>query len=69
MNGMRSVWTWGVVALVALRRLADAGRMIVGNDQEVSWDDAGKQFGIGSKKSPWLFECRWPCSVDPQSMS
>jgi DNA-binding beta-propeller fold protein YncE len=43
MNGMRGVWKWGAVALIALPRLAGAELMIVGNDQKVSWDDAGKQ--------------------------
>jgi DNA-binding beta-propeller fold protein YncE len=39
---MRDVWTFGAVALIALPRLAGAELMIVGNDQKVSWDDAGK---------------------------
>jgi DNA-binding beta-propeller fold protein YncE len=43
MNGMRGVWTWGAVVLIALPQLAGAELMIVGNDQKVSWDDAGKQ--------------------------
>jgi DNA-binding beta-propeller fold protein YncE len=43
MNGMRGIWTWGAVALIALPRLAGAELMIVGNDQKVSWDAAGKQ--------------------------
>ena len=43
MTGMRGVWTCGAVALIALPRLASAELMIVGNDQKVSWDDAGKQ--------------------------
>jgi hypothetical protein len=43
MNGMRCVWLCGAVALMAVPRLAGAELMIVGNDQKVSWDDAGKQ--------------------------
>ena len=43
MNGMRGVWTYGAVVLIALPRLAGAELMIVGNDQKVSWDAAGKQ--------------------------
>jgi 6-phosphogluconolactonase (cycloisomerase 2 family) len=42
MNPMRNVWLYGAVALLALPRLAGAELMIIGNDQKVSWDDAGK---------------------------
>ena len=43
MRGMGGIWTCGAVALIALPRLAGAELMIVGNDQKVSWDAAGKQ--------------------------
>ena len=43
MTCMRVFWTCGAVALIALPRLAGAELMIVGNDQKVSWDAAGKQ--------------------------
>lgn len=42
MNGMRGMWVCGAAALMALSRLAGAEVMIVGNDQKVTWDDAGK---------------------------
>jgi hypothetical protein len=42
MNGMGSVRLCGAAALLALPRLASADLMIVGNDQKVTWDDAGK---------------------------
>ena len=42
MDGMRYVWLCGAAALIALPRLAGAELMIVGNDQKVTWDDAGK---------------------------
>jgi DNA-binding beta-propeller fold protein YncE len=43
MNGMRGVWVYGAVVLIALPRLAGAELMIVGNDQKLkTWDDAGK---------------------------
>jgi DNA-binding beta-propeller fold protein YncE len=43
MRGMGGIWTCGAVVLIALPRLAGAELMIVGNDQKVSWDAAGKQ--------------------------
>ena len=42
MTCMRVFWTYGAVALIALPRLAGAELMIVGNDQKVGWDAAGK---------------------------
>jgi len=42
MDGMRYVWACGAAALLALPRLASAELMIIGNDQKVTWDDAGK---------------------------
>ena len=48
MTCMRVFWTCGAVALIALPRLAGAELMIVGNDQKVSWDDAGKQVFVGA---------------------
>ena len=42
MNGMRWVWRCGAAALLALPRLTSAELMIVGNDQKVTWDDAGQ---------------------------
>jgi DNA-binding beta-propeller fold protein YncE len=43
MNGMRYGWGCAAVALLALPATASAEVMIVGNDQKVTWDDAGKQ--------------------------
>ena len=40
MNPMRCIWT--SVALAVMPGLAGAELMIVGNDQKVTWDDAGK---------------------------
>ena len=42
MDGMRCVWACGAAALLALPGAASAELMIVGNDQKVTWDDAGK---------------------------
>jgi DNA-binding beta-propeller fold protein YncE len=42
MIGMRGIWGCGAAVLIALPRLAGAELMIIGNDQKVSWDDAGK---------------------------
>lgn len=42
MNGMRYVWACGAAALLAWPGLAGAELMIVGNDQKVTWDDAGQ---------------------------
>ena len=42
MDGMRSTWASGAAALLAMPGLASAELMIVGNDQKVTWDDAGK---------------------------
>ncbi len=43
MNRMASLCIGAAVALTTLPRLAGAELMIVGNDQKVSWDAAGKQ--------------------------
>ena len=43
MNLMRHVWVGGAGALIALPFGASAELMIVGNDQKVTWDDAGQQ--------------------------
>jgi DNA-binding beta-propeller fold protein YncE len=43
MQGLQCVLRCGTVALIALPRLASGELMIVGNDQKVSWDAAGKQ--------------------------
>lgn len=43
MNGMRYGWASAAAALLALPAMAGAEVMIVGNDQKVTWDDAGKQ--------------------------
>jgi DNA-binding beta-propeller fold protein YncE len=42
MDGMRFAWACGAAALLAIPGLASAELMIVGNDQKVTWDDAGK---------------------------
>jgi DNA-binding beta-propeller fold protein YncE len=42
MNNMRNICVGAVVALATLPIGAGAELMIVGNDQKVSWDDAGK---------------------------
>ena len=42
MDGMRFTWACGAAALLAMPGLASAELMIVGNDQKVTWDDAGK---------------------------
>jgi DNA-binding beta-propeller fold protein YncE len=42
MDGMRFTWACGAAALLAIPGLASAELMIVGNDQKVTWDDAGK---------------------------
>ena len=40
MNPMRCIW--GAAALAVMPGLASAELMIIGNDQKVTWDDAGK---------------------------
>src|SRR5690606_27699965 len=40
--GMRYVWACGAATLLAVPGLASAEMMIVGNDQKVTWDDAGQ---------------------------
>jgi DNA-binding beta-propeller fold protein YncE len=42
MDVMRFTWACGAAALFAVPGLASAELMIVGNDQKVTWDDAGK---------------------------
>jgi hypothetical protein len=45
MTGVRSVYLGAAVAVgvgLVLPAIADAELMIVGNDQKVGWDDAGK---------------------------